>query len=99
MPEFDVRRRLKAARALAGLSVKELAERLDPKDNLGERTLRKLESGESVVRPIHLREIARVLGLPYAFFTEDFAVMDPTTRTNGRHNDERPSPHKARTGV
>lgn len=92
MDAEQTRRRIKAARALAGLSVRELAERLDD-PGYGERTLRKIESGERPVRQLELREIARVCGLPYEFFTGDFAQLaktkdgDDLKRLEARVND------------
>ena len=60
-------------RAIAGyVNVKDLAAAIGPDAGLGERTLRKLESGESPLRPPAMREIAQACGLPYEFFTVDF---------------------------
>ena len=74
MDDSQIRRRVKAARALAGLSVGQLAKRLD-EPGLGERTLRDLESqkGRSFYRR-ELRAIAEACGLPYEFFTMDFSA-------------------------
>jgi hypothetical protein len=73
----ELRRRVKAARAYAGYkSAGELAAALDFK-GLGERNLRELE-GPSAPRPfraVELREIARVCGLPYEFFTADLSLL------------------------
>jgi len=70
VPQEDLRRRLRAARALGGFStVAELAERIPESARLGERTLRKLESGESVLTPPILRELAVALGVGYEWFT------------------------------
>lgn len=65
----ELRRRLRAGRVLADLTVAELAGKVDPEAGLGERTLRKLESGETQIRTPVLRELAWALGLPYAWFT------------------------------
>ena len=45
LSQDTMQRRLRAARALQGVSLKELASRLDPSWKLSERTLRKLEVG------------------------------------------------------
>lgn len=42
---------------------------------MGERTLRKLESGESELRPKEMREIASACGLPYEWFSVDFSRL------------------------
>lgn len=67
-PQDELRRRLRAGRVLADLTVVELADRVDPEAGLGERTLRKLESGETQLRTPILRELAVALGLPFAWF-------------------------------
>lgn len=64
----ELRRRLRAARVLRDLNVAELAERVDPEAGLGERTLRKLESGETKLRAPILRELAVALQMPYSWF-------------------------------
>lgn len=68
-PQEDLKRRLRAGRVLADLTINELAERVDPDAGLGERTLRKLESGETQLRAPLLRELAEALDLPYEWFT------------------------------
>jgi transcriptional regulator with XRE-family HTH domain len=70
LPEQDeLRRRLRAARALRDLTVAQLVELIPPEARLGERTLRKLENGETMLTPPLLRELAARLSLPYAWFT------------------------------
>lgn len=70
LPEQDeLQCRLRAARVLRNLTVPQLAERIPASARLGERTLRKLENGESQLTPPILRELAARLDLPYAWFT------------------------------
>lgn len=64
----QLQRRLRAARALEGVTLRELASRLDASWKLSERTLRKLESGESEVTERALHPIADALGVPYHWF-------------------------------
>lgn len=72
----ELRRRLKAARALAGFkSTAALAAAMPQGSGLGDRTLRKLEGGEAEIRSPALREIAAACGLPYEFFTIDFTEL------------------------
>lgn len=68
-PQDELRRRLRAARVLADLTLDELAARLSPDVGLSQRTLRKLEGGEAPIREPALRTLAPALGLPYEFFT------------------------------
>jgi transcriptional regulator with XRE-family HTH domain len=75
MDSEETRRRLKAARALAGLSVPALATRIDRSNELGERTLRKIESGERPLRPMELRVYLEACGLPYEFLTANLADL------------------------
>jgi transcriptional regulator with XRE-family HTH domain len=65
----ELRRRLRAARALKDLTVAQLAASIPSEARLGERTLRKLENGETMLTPPLLRELAARLGLPYTWFT------------------------------
>lgn len=71
MNEPSMGRRLRAARALAGVGVDGLARLLDT-NGLSVRTLRKIENGERPLRPMERREIARVLGIADEFFEADF---------------------------
>lgn len=67
---------MRAARALAGFkSVADLAQAIPSEADLGERTLRKFESGESELRPPVMREIAAACRLPYEFFSVDFTRL------------------------
>lgn len=67
LDQATLRRRLRAARALQDVSLRELAGRLDPSWKLSERTLRKLESGESEVTERALHAIADALGVPFGW--------------------------------
>lgn len=79
-----MRRRVKAARALAGISVKELAQRIG-QDGLGERTLRSLEGDAGRAwRPMELQAVAQACGLPYEFFTVDFQQLTLNGRVGQR---------------
>lgn len=70
-------RRIRAALALSGLTIEELAARIDQR-GLGARTLRKLqdETDEREARPMELQAIAAATGIPYVFFTIPFAYLD-----------------------
>lgn len=86
LPEQEeLRRRLKAARALRDLTLKQLAEQIPAEAKLGERTLRKLDSGESILTPPILRELAASMSLPYAWFT----VPDLAAAVGGETFEER----------
>jgi hypothetical protein len=78
LPADELRKRVKAARALAGFgSTKELARAIGPDGKLGDRKLRTLE-GESAPRPFRepeLEQIAKACSVSMAFFTVDFAVL------------------------
>lgn len=70
LPEQEeLRRRLRAARVLRDLTVVQLADLIPASARLGERTLRKLENGETQLTPPILRELAARLQLPYTWFT------------------------------
>lgn len=72
----DRRRRMKAALALTGKTVPELAELIDQR-NYGAKTLYNLQSGQKgkTLRPADCRTIAEALGISPAFFTVDFATL------------------------
>lgn len=74
-------RRIRAAMELAGIdSFGELARRIDH-DGLGERTLRKIADDNDATRSaqrLDLVAIADACGLPYEFFTIDFADLAAT---------------------
>lgn len=65
----DLRRRIKAARALADLTVSQLAELMPPEAKLSEKTLYKLEGGQTQVTLPILRELAARLCVPIEWFT------------------------------
>lgn len=68
----EIRRRVKAARAIAGLSVPGLARRINQR-GLGDRTLRDLEAPKGrAIKEMELQAIARACSLPYEWFTVDF---------------------------
>jgi transcriptional regulator with XRE-family HTH domain len=70
LPDQDeLRRRLRAARALRDLSVTELAKRMPADAKLSLSTLRKIESGERKLDPTLLHVLAVHIGVPYAWFT------------------------------
>jgi transcriptional regulator with XRE-family HTH domain len=70
LPEQDdLRRRLRAARVLADVTVLDLAKLVTPDSKLSERTLRKLEAGETLLTAPILRELAVALGVNYEWFT------------------------------
>jgi hypothetical protein len=91
LDQEQLRRRMRAARALAGYKVMSDLAAAIPKDSqLGERKLRALESGEDPLRPPAMREIAAACGLPYEFFTTDlqalFAGLGPHQLLENRVN-------------
>lgn len=65
----ELRRRLRAARALRGLHVTDLAKLMPPGTKLSLSTLRKIESGERRLDVAVLRELAARIGVPYVWFT------------------------------
>ena len=67
----ELQRRLRAARALQGVTLAELAARIDPDERLSERTLRKLEAGDAEITRRYLRPIAKALHIPIRWFTDD----------------------------
>jgi hypothetical protein len=72
----DLKRRMKAAIALAGITVEELAERIDRR-GYGAKTHYNLQ-GEAGGRPILAQDqevIAKACGLSPAFFTIDFSKL------------------------
>lgn len=81
--QVEARRRIKAGRALLGWAVKDLAAALPAADRMNERTLRKLEGGESTVQPKHLRSIGAAMGLPYDFFSAPLEELTLALDTKG----------------
>ena len=65
---MEVARRVRAARAYAGLSVAELADRL----GMGVQTIKRVESARRAARRFELAAIAEACELPRAFFEVDF---------------------------
>lgn len=66
--QTEIARRVRAARAYAGLSVADLAERV----GLGLQTIKRIESGKRNARPFEVWAIAEACELPRAFFDLDF---------------------------
>jgi transcriptional regulator with XRE-family HTH domain len=64
-------RRVRAARAYAGLSVNALAERL----GVGAQTIKRIEAGRRSARPYELWGISQICGLPREFFDGNFEAM------------------------
>jgi transcriptional regulator with XRE-family HTH domain len=67
--QAELQRRVRVLRALRGLTVRDLAERIDPDAGMSERRLRKMEGGDTKLRQGHLRTIAAALDTPYVWFT------------------------------
>jgi transcriptional regulator with XRE-family HTH domain len=65
----DLRRRLKAARAIRDLTVAQLAALIPPEAKLSQKTLHKLEGGENQLTLPILRELAARLAIPIEWFT------------------------------
>lgn len=85
----EIRRRVKAAREIAGLSVEGLAKKIDQK-GLGERTLRSLESPNNrPFKSMELKAIAEACNLPYQFFTVNFWEVLETNETRITKLEER----------
>jgi transcriptional regulator with XRE-family HTH domain len=85
-PQTELQRRVRVLRALRGLTVRELAERIGPDAGMSERTLGKMEGGGTKLREGPLRTIAAALDTPYVWFTatsiED--LFAPTREQEGR---------------
>lgn len=71
MDSAETRRRLRAARAYAGMSLDDLAADVE----IGRNTLVRMENGQRNPKSMELREIAEACGLPYEFFTIDFGLL------------------------
>jgi transcriptional regulator with XRE-family HTH domain len=69
--QIETARRVRAARAYAGMSVSELAERV----GLGLQTIKRIESGKRNARPFEVWAIAEGCDLPRAFFDLDFVEL------------------------
>ena len=64
-----LRRRLRAARILADVTVEQLADMVTPGSRLSQRTLHKLEQGDTPLTPPIMKELADALDLPETWFT------------------------------
>jgi transcriptional regulator with XRE-family HTH domain len=67
----EIARRVRAARAYAGLSVNELAERI----GLGLQTIKRIESGKRAARRFEIWAIAEACNLPREFFEIDLDLL------------------------
>src|SRR3954453_8543251 len=68
---FEVARRVRAARAYAGLSIQELAARV----GIGLQTLKRIENGRRKPSGPELLAIAEACGLPREFFDLDLDLL------------------------
>jgi transcriptional regulator with XRE-family HTH domain len=68
---IEVARRVRAARAYAGLSVNELAGRI----GLGLQTIKRIESGKRTARRFEVWAIAEACNLPREFFEIDLDLL------------------------
>lgn len=64
----DLRRRMRAGRVLADITIEELAAKLPAEAEMGERVLRNLENGHTRIKPQALYLIADAIGLPVEWF-------------------------------
>src|SRR3954453_22620459 len=67
----EIARRVRAARAYAGLSVNELANRI----GLGLQTIKRIESGKRAARRFEIWAIAEACNLPREFFEIDLDLL------------------------
>lgn len=67
----EIARRIRAARAYAGLSTAALAERI----GLGTQTIKRIEAERRIARRFELWAIAEACGMPRAFFEHDLDDM------------------------
>jgi transcriptional regulator with XRE-family HTH domain len=67
----EIGRRVRAARAYAGLTIGALADSL----GMGARTIKRIECGERDARRYELIGIAEACGLPREFFELDFDLL------------------------
>src|SRR3954452_13743388 len=68
----EIARRVRAARAYAGLSVNELANQI----GLGLQTIKRIESGKRTARRFEIWAIAEACGLPRDFFEIDLELLN-----------------------
>lgn len=71
-------RRMQAARALAGLTIEQLAGRLTDEPGLGERSLRNIENGSGSVPSSRRRVIIEACGVPSVFIDADLFLLEAT---------------------
>ncbi len=71
MDSVELGRRIRAARAYAGLSVRALAEKVSD-DGISARTLRHLEQGEHLATTEQLEAVSQACGVPAAWFELDW---------------------------
>lgn len=71
-PTGEFTKRLRAARGYAGLSIEALGDAI----GFSHVTMRKIETTERPTKKRELKEIAEVCGLPLAFFTADWSVLE-----------------------
>jgi len=69
-------RRMQAARALAGVTIEDLAERLADEPGLGDRSLRNIENGSAGVQRSRQRVILEACGVPSVFIDADLWVLE-----------------------
>jgi transcriptional regulator with XRE-family HTH domain len=70
-PNTETARRVRAARAYAGLSVQELADAI----GLGLQTIKRIEAGKRNARRYEIWAIAETCSLPRDFFDIDFGLL------------------------
>jgi transcriptional regulator with XRE-family HTH domain len=68
----ETQRRLRAARAYAGLTIDELAERI----GVGRQTIVRNERGDREPKRMEIREIADACDLPLQFFSADLDLLN-----------------------
>jgi transcriptional regulator with XRE-family HTH domain len=73
----EIARRVRAARAYAGLSVSELASRI----GLGLQTIKRIESGKRTARRFEVWAIAEACNLPREFFEIDLDLLNRRAAT------------------
>jgi transcriptional regulator with XRE-family HTH domain len=71
LPAAEVARRVRAARAYAGLSVSDVATAI----GLGAQTIKRIEAGRRTPRSFEIWAIADVCGLPREWFMADFKAL------------------------
>jgi transcriptional regulator with XRE-family HTH domain len=69
-------RRMQAARALAGLTIEQLAARLTDEPGLSDRSLRNIENGSAHVPRSRQRIVIEACGVPSAFIDADLWLLE-----------------------